>query len=163
MRDAEALGYAGRYQRLAPVVEATHDLAAMSAITLGSSLRTLSPSQRREFFATFRELSVSTYASRFDGYSGETFAVLGQSESSRPDRVTVDSRLTKANGDEVRFQYQMRRRQDRWRIINVVVDGVSDLATKRAEYRSIMKQEGFAPLISKIEDQIERARTKSKN
>ena len=38
--------------------------------------------------------------------------------------------------------------------VNVTVDGVSDLATKRAEYVTLVKNEGYAALITKMENQI---------
>jgi phospholipid transport system substrate-binding protein len=56
----------------------------------------------------------------------------------------------------VRFDYLLHRSEGRWTILNIVADGVSDLATKRAEYRSVLKARGLDGLIRKLRDQIAR-------
>ena len=43
---------------------------------------------------------------------------------------------------------------NQWRIVNIIVNGVSDLALKRAEYNSLLEREGFQALIAKLEEQI---------
>ena len=68
----------------------------------------------------------------------------------------METILTKSNGEKVQFNYLLRQNKNDWQIINIIVDGVSDLAVRRAEYTSILKSDGFSPLIAKIEDQIGR-------
>jgi phospholipid transport system substrate-binding protein len=70
--------------------------------------------------------------------------------------MLVETILTKSNGEKVQFNYLLRQNKNDWRIINIIVDGVSDLAVRRAEYASILKSDGFSPLMAKIEDQIGR-------
>ena len=45
-----------------------------------------------------------------------------------------------------------------WRIINIVADGVSDLALKRAEYQRILSTGSIDTLITELEAQTERLR-----
>ncbi|MBL8528930.1 MAG: ABC transporter substrate-binding protein, partial [Burkholderiales bacterium] len=40
------------------------------------------------------------------------------------------------------------------RIVNIVADGISDLALKRAQYTSIMEREGFDSLLAKLSQKI---------
>jgi len=42
----------------------------------------------------------------------------------------------------------------RWRIANILFDGVSDLAIKRGEYRAILQRDGFQALIDMIREKI---------
>jgi phospholipid transport system substrate-binding protein len=42
-----------------------------------------------------------------------------------------------------------------WRIINIIANGVSDLALKRSEYTTILQREGFDALINKINEKID--------
>ena len=48
----------------------------------------------------------------------------------------------------------MKKKGDDWRIINIIANGISDLALKRSEYTSILKREGFEVLLAKISDKI---------
>lgn len=42
-----------------------------------------------------------------------------------------------------------------WRIINIIANGVSDLALKRSEYTTILQREGFDSLVAKINERID--------
>jgi phospholipid transport system substrate-binding protein len=153
MKDAKSLGYKGRYDKLAPEVQASHDLPLIARVSAGQYWDGLNEQQRALLIKTFTELSVATYASRFDEYSGEHFQMVGEQPLRRGD-VLVQSVLIKANGDKVHFDYQLRKTENTWRIINIVVDGVSDLALKRAEYTSILQDKGFDALLAKLNDKI---------
>ncbi len=70
----------------------------------------------------------------------------------------VRSQLTKSDGGTVNFDYVLHQAEGRWRIVNILFDGVSDLAIKRGEYRAIMQREGFQALIDLIKQKIELAK-----
>jgi phospholipid transport system substrate-binding protein len=55
----------------------------------------------------------------------------------------------------VKFDYQMKKKDEGWQIINIIADGVSDLALKRSEYTSILSRDGFDVLIAKITEKID--------
>lgn len=154
MKRAQELGYTGRLQVLSQAVEDSHDLDTLARIVVGSHWKSLSSDQRRQFVEVFRTLSVATYAHRFDGYSGERFELLSEQRTERGDAL-VRTRLIEGDGGEVRLDYLLRQDDGRWRIVNVIADGVSDLALKRAEYRSILRREGFEALIAKLQNKIE--------
>ncbi len=153
MKRADELGYQGRYRQLAPVVVQSYDVPFLARVSVGKYWKTLNKEQKRALVAEFHRLSVSTYANRLDGYSGETFAVVSQKDLPRGGRL-VESLFTKSDGEQLHFNYVLRQRRGRWRIVNVIIDGVSDLALKRAEYTSLMEQEGFSGLIGRIQKQI---------
>ena len=49
----------------------------------------------------------------------------------------------------------LKEKDNSWRIINIIANGVSDLALKRSEYTTILQREGFDSLITKINDRID--------
>ena len=75
MRHADELGYEGRYRQLAPVLEASYDFPFMTRIAIGTSWRDMTAEQRDDLVALFTEMSIASYAARFDGYGGEAFEV----------------------------------------------------------------------------------------
>jgi phospholipid transport system substrate-binding protein len=155
MKDAGKLGYAGRYRRLAPAVEQSHDLQSIAAFAAGRYWQQLSDAQKSLLVATFSEWSISTYAHQFDAYSGsgESFKTLSVEQTPRGEAL-VRSALVKPGGETIRFDYLLRRRDGGWRIVNIVVDGVSDLAIRRSEFAGILRTEGFDALIKKLKDKI---------
>jgi phospholipid transport system substrate-binding protein len=69
-------------------------------------------------------------------------------------RILVQTQLIKSDGGQVQLDYVLHRVGSPWRIINVVADGASDLALKRADYTSFLKSNGFDPLLIKLNEKI---------
>lgn len=153
MKNAKALGYEGRQKALTPVVAETHDFEAISKLAIGPARwKALNEQEKAELVKKLAEYSVATYAAQFDNYAGEEFKF--ESEETKGKFVTVRYNLT-APGEPVhKFEYVMNRVGEQWRIINIVVDGISDLALKRAQYEHIIESEGFGKLLQKLSEKI---------
>ena len=154
MRDSDTLGFSGRRARLDPVVRQHFDLGFISRVVTGRFWKSMDESQQSQMLDTFSELTVVTYASRFDGYSGQAFKTV-ETRPLKKERVLVRSLLVSPDGDVVQLDYVLHRPHDEWRIINVIADGVSDLSIKRADYSSVIKQSGFAGLLVRLNEQID--------
>ncbi|MGQ0658017.1 MAG: ABC transporter substrate-binding protein [Chromatiales bacterium] len=156
MKRSAELGYTGRYQTLDPVISQSFDFPGIARVVVGRHWSELSPEEQNTFVETFSRLSIATYASRFDNFSGESFHhVLEENQSGN--NVIVKTELLKPDGSAVKLDYVLRQSKDnRWRILNVIADGISDLSLKRADYTSIIKNEGYAALIAKLNDRIVR-------
>jgi phospholipid transport system substrate-binding protein len=153
MKDGPQIGYKGRYDWLEPVIRASFDLPFISKTVLGRYWETLNQDQRSKFIETFSELSIATYAGNFDSYSGERFKTISEKEVSGG-RILVQTRLIKSDGGEIPLEYIFHRVDHEWRIINVIAEGVSDLALKRAEYAVFLKVKGFDALLTKLNEKI---------
>ncbi|MDX8410795.1 MAG: ABC transporter substrate-binding protein [Mariprofundaceae bacterium] len=153
MKHASELGYAGRFAQLEPAILESHQLAVIARITTGRHWRKLNTEQQSEFVSAFTKLSISTYAHNFDSYAGETFSTLSEITLPRGDTL-VRTKLTKSDGGEVQFDYVLRHKEGHWKIINIMVDGVSDLALKRAEYGNILNKNGLNALIQMLHEKI---------
>ncbi len=137
MKQAEMLGIEGRYRVLEPRVEETLDLQRMIRVAAGSQWTKASPEERARLFDAFARLTVATYASRFSGYSGESFETLAERPGPR-DTMLVDTRIVRSDGPPVALTYVLRKTGDRWRVIDILLNStVSELAMRRSEYRSL--------------------------
>ena len=66
-----------------------------------------------------------------------------------------------ANGiDSTRFNYILRQFDGKWKIVNIIVKGVSDLALKRAEFTSVIENEGLEKLLERITNNTDEIRLK---
>ena len=153
MKEGNQIGYQGRYDRLAPVITASFDMPFVAQIVLGRFWETFDGQQKSKFVETFGRLSIATYAANFDSYSGERFKVISEKEVSGG-RVLVHTQIIKSDGGQVQLDYLLHRVDSQWRIINVVADGVSDLALKRADYTSFLKTNGIDSLLIKLNEKI---------
>ena len=154
MQNADELGYAGRYEKLQPVMTQLYDFGLMSRIAVGFYWKKLAPEQQKQLTEAFSRMSIATYAARFNGYSGETFEIVSAEKSVR-DTMLVKTRLIKSDGSPVALNYLTRPSGEDWRIIDVFLDArFSELARLRADYTAVIKRQGFDSLLSTIEAKI---------
>lgn len=152
MTRAAALGYPGRYSLLDPVLTESFDFPTIARLVTGRHWKTLDDAQKGGFTTTFSRLSVATYASNFDGFSGEHFETVGTEE--RSGNVIVKTVLVKSDDETIPIDYLLHKRDDMWRIVNVIAEGVSDLSLKRADYAAILKSKGFETLVDILNGKI---------
>ena len=150
MQQGQKIGYSGRLALLTPVITQSHDMGTIIRTVLGTHWSNLDPEQQRAITKTFQKHSIATYADRFDQYDGERFEILEHRQLPR-ERILVRSQLIQADNNRINFDYVLHQVDSSWRIINIVVDGVSDLALKRAEYNAILLKDNIAALIDMLE------------
>lgn len=154
MKNGKQLGYAGRYEKLFGAVSNSHDLTKIVRIVVGKEWENLSGAQQQKLVDVFSKFSVASYAHNFKDYAGEAFVFDSEEETTRGG-VVIHTRLTIPDEKDVKFDYMLKEIGSNWRIINIIANGVSDLALKRSEYTNILQREGFDALIAKIDEKID--------
>jgi phospholipid transport system substrate-binding protein len=154
MKNADALGYPGRYERLRPMVLKTFDVPFMAEKVLGRRWGELSEQDRERWRTIFGDLLTATYAGRFVGYRGQTFETVGEEPAAR-DTVLVLTRLDDPKGDDVVINYRLRHADGEWRVVDIYLKGtVSELALRRSEYSAVLERDGFPALLEAVRGKI---------
>ncbi len=154
MKQGKELGYQGRYEKLYNPIVDSHDLTKITRIVVGREWQKLNNEQRLKLVDVFSRFSVASYAYNFKDFSGESFRYDSE-ETTKRGGIVVHTFLVIPDDKDVKFDYMLKKSGDKWRIINVIAKGVSDLALRRSEYTSILKRDGFDALIVKISEKIE--------
>ena len=158
MKDAQRLGIDGRYKQLQPILERSFDFERMIAIAAGSYWANADEAQRQRLLDAFTKLSITTYAARFNGFSGESFETLGQRQGPR-DSALVDTRLNRSDGPPVPITYVMSERDGEWRIVDVLLDkSISELAVRRSEYNQVLRTSGTEGLSVTLDEKTAQLR-----
>lgn len=152
MTDGAKLGFRGRAALLRPVVDASFDFDAIVRIVTGRYWKDANPDQRTRFVEAFKQFSTGSYARNFHELDGQKFTTLGSEPDH--DNLVVRSEFGKPGSEPVSFNYLLRENNGNWLILNVVAQGVSDLALKRADYAAVIKAEGFDALIDRIKKKV---------
>ena len=147
-----------RYKTLEPLIVATHDLPYIAEFALRRQWPQIAEADRARFVAAFQRLSVMTYAARFANVGPNTFRPIALGSAAEAGRAQVTTAIARAGQPDVSFEYLLQQGGGGWRIVNIVADGVSDLALKRAEYQRILANGTLDTLIKEIEAQTERLR-----
>ena len=160
MKEAKRLSFDERYNRLLPAVDRSFDLPLMTRIAIGPGWVQIGAALQQRLTAAFSRYTVSVYANRFDDFGGERFEVEPRPVANA-NGIVVNSRLVKPNGEQVVLNYLLR--QDAagaWKIIDVYLSGtVSELATRRSEFGSVLQRGGAEALVREIEQRTAALRT----
>jgi phospholipid transport system substrate-binding protein len=155
MKAAKGQSFDRRYAELAPAVTRTFNLPLMTRIAVGLAWTQIPPAQQQQLDAAFARYTVSTYASRFDGWSGERFEV-DPTPVANPSGTIVDTALVKADGERIQLNYLMRQDEGgAWRAIDVFLSGtISELATRRSEFVAVLQSRGADGLVHLLDERI---------
>ncbi|WP_456447220.1 MlaC/ttg2D family ABC transporter substrate-binding protein [Thiolapillus sp.] len=128
------------------------DFRIMSRGALGRYWRRATEAQKQRIAKEFQELLVRTYATTLLNYSDQKVDYLPFRGKRDDKRVTVATRVHSPGGPPVPINYRLYRTSDgRWKIYDVVVDGVSLVSNYRSSFATEVKKGGIEGLIHSLE------------
>ena len=149
MQHATTLGARGRYQKLEPIVLRMFDVPYMARLSIGPSWARLATDQKRRVAQAYGRYLTALYATRFDGYSGERFEVLGEQQIKHA--TMIKTRIVKSNGEPVSINFVMHDNDIAWQARDVYLDSaISELATRRSEFAALLRSNGIDALIASL-------------
>ena len=153
IQQAGRLSVRERDRRFTPVISAIFDLATMTRLAVGPAWKSFSAEQQAAARDAFARFIVADYASQIKDYSGESFVVDPQTiPETRGGGEIVKTRLLQPGGRTVSINYLVRGE----RVIDIYLNGtISDLATRRDEFASIIASGGADALIKRLQDRTE--------
>lgn len=156
LREGEQLGFKGRAEKLRPVLLQSYDLEAMGRIAVGRAWDQATPEQRAALNEAFKRFTVDNYASRFKGGPNTPkFELLGERNGTQG--TIVSTQIVRADKPPVKIEYVMRQRGNSFRVIDVFLDSaISEVATRRSEFTSILARSGFDGLVDSLRAGSER-------
>ena len=136
------------------------DVKAISRFVLGRYWRRTTEAEREEFTDLFEDLIVATYSRKFSDYSGQTLKVEAIREENDK-MAAVASRILRRTGESIRIDWRLLRRRESWRIVDVVVEGMSMVLSQRSEYAAVIKNDGgrIQGLLAKLREKTARVRS----
>jgi phospholipid transport system substrate-binding protein len=153
IQQAGRLSVRERDRRFTPAISSAFDLGTMTRLAVGSAWTSFSGAQQAAIRDGFARFLIADYASQVSDYSGESFVVEPQtSAESRGGGEIVKTKLLQPGGRTVTINYLVRG----GRVIDVYLNGtVSDLATRRDEFASIIASGGADALIKRLHDRTQ--------
>ena len=85
-----------------------------------------------------------------DAYSGERVLFLGDAIDG--ELAVVKTRIVTKQGTEIPVDYRMLQRDDRWRVYDVHIEGVSLVASYRSQFDRILRTASFQQLVNQVKE-----------
>jgi len=140
-----------RVQEIEKIAYEIFDFTTMSKLVLARNWRKLSKEQKGEFVREFKRSLARTYGTRLDRYDQEQVEIYGSQVEPRDD-VSIKTRMVGGQYDGAELSYRLRKREDRWRIIDVVIEGVSLVSNYRSQFSEILNSGSIDDLLQKLRD-----------
>ncbi len=138
----ESLSDADKQKRFTKLLTQSFDMNTIGRFALGRYWRISSAEQRKEYQNLFRSMIVDVYSRRFGEYNGQNLEIRGSRFDNEKD-VTVNSFIVPQDGgQEIQVDWRVRKKNGSYKVIDVMVEGVSMALTQRSDFSSVIQRGG---------------------
>ncbi len=151
LEDPALTGGSRAQERRSAVRAATNeifDFAESARRTLGRHWDSRTEREQQEFTQLFGDLLGRAFISKLEREGGVRITYTGESVDG--DLGTVKTKITTKNGSELPVDYQVLRRENRWRVYDVLIEGVSLMQNYRAQFTKIIQTSSYEELVQKL-------------
>lgn|SRR5574340_498559 len=124
------------------------DFGRMTRLAVGKAWRTATPEQQDALVREFRGMIVRTYSNALQAYRGQTMEVEPLAMAPDATDVTVRNRYLSPGRKPVTIDYAMWKTPEGWKVYDIVVAGISLVATYRSQFEEVIRQSGIDGLIA---------------
>ena len=142
-----------RRRQVREIADGLFDFEEMARRALGVHWRERTPVERQHFVGLFAALFESTYFSKIDAYGGGGGVRYG-AETLDGDDATVRTTIVTSKGSEIPADYRLLRRDGRWRVWDVAIEGVSLVSNYRGQFNDIIRTASYPALVRRMEAKI---------
>lgn len=153
-RSGEAPSLRQRRGEILTIVDDYFNFEEMAKRALGRPWKEQPENKRKEFVALFRQLLFNTYISRVESYTGTNEQISYDSEKIDGDYAIVKTRVVTSDRQAYQIDYRLRQEADKWKVYDVIVEGVSFVENYRSQFASILTSESFDSLLKKLRDKV---------
>jgi phospholipid transport system substrate-binding protein len=138
-------------RRVEEIVYARVDFDTLSRLVLGRYWNELHEAQRSEFQREFKENLSATYGRNVESYKNERVTIIDDRQEARGD-WTVRTRIVRNGPNDISVDYRLRQTGGTWRIIDVIIEGVSLVSNYRSQFQEIMTNGGAERLLKLLKE-----------
>lgn len=131
----------------------------MSGFVLGKYNRSTPKEKLEKFKAVYGDFLIQSYVPKFKQYTGQEFKVVGARKGPGGNDYFVDTEINNGKDPTIKVVYRTIEKDGAQKIVDIVVEGVSLITTQRSEFGSVISNEGFDSLISRIETRLKKLKS----
>lgn len=135
------------------------DLDFIGQFVLGRNWKTANAQQRDQFITTYRDLNILNWSKRFNEFKGKNFVFKGTTPSTSKGQIFVNSVVPMEQGEPAKVLWRVREKDGTYKIVDIVIEGVSIAQASRSEYTAFIKNNpgGLDALISDLKAKLKKA------
>jgi len=137
-------------------VDEVFDFREAAILALGREWSARTALEQNEFVALFADLLERSFVWRVAGKAalGGGVKVHYVGETMDGDVATVDTAVAARDGSDLKLEYRMVRRADRWVVRDVVMDGVSTMENYHAQFQRVVRDSSWRDLLGQLRAKV---------
>jgi len=144
-----------RQDEILNVVSQYFNFEEMARRALGHPWKDQPPEKRQEFAQLFKRLLYTTYISRIEHYTGSDEQIFYDYERVQGEYALVKTHILYQGNSNVSIDYRLHLEGEEWKVYDVVVEGMSFVENYRGQFASILANESFDSLLSRLRQKVE--------
>ena len=136
----ESMSVEAKKAEFSQLLNDSFDMSTIGRFSLGTYWKSATPAQQQEYQKLFKNMIVKVYSKRFSDYKGQKFDV----RSARPEGKdsVVTSFIVPTDGPQVQVDWRVRNKGGSYKVVDIIVEGVSMSQTQRADFASVIQRGG---------------------
>ncbi len=128
-------------QEIETIISPVVDFPYIAKSVMGKYYRRASEAERERFVEVFKTTLLRTYAKSIAGFELKNYRIQTPSgESPEPAKQVVSVNVSSGNGEMYTLVYYMLKQEQRWTLVNVMVDGINLRITFRNQFADLFQQ-----------------------
>lgn len=130
------------------------DMNRIAKYVLRNHWSEINSEDQKKFKSIFRLFIVENFKRQLVKYSNAEIRII-RSVEHKPEGVSVITRVRVPSKSPLNMNWRLFRENDRLKIFDVSVQGISKLSATRSEYKSVLEKQGFNYLLTQICSKLE--------
>lgn len=145
---------AQKKQEFRKLLDAHFDLDTIGRFALGSNWNRATKQEQAEYMRLFKQMVVNVYSDRFGEYKGQKFEARTFRPIGNNDTLVSSYLVPTDGGQEVQVDWRVRHSNGRYKVVDVMVAGVSMSVTQRSDFNSVIQRGGgqISALITELKN-----------
>ena len=149
-------------ERFYKLLNGSLDMEFIGQFVLGRNWKVATPAQKKDFINVYRDLNITTWSKRFHEFEGKNFVFKGTTPSSSKGQIFVDTVVPMDQGEPAKVLWRVREKDGAYKIVDIVIEGVSLAQASRSEYTAFIKNNpgGIDALIKDLNVKLKQQQAK---
>jgi len=156
LRNPDLKGEPGRkvkQEKIRSISEELFDFTELSKRSLGANWNRLNPGQQEEFTKLFKSLLETVYADKITSYTDER--IIFKEEITLSEKTVEVPTVIVTKTSEIPINYRLLQEKGRWKVYDVVIEGVSLVNNYRTQFREILSNKTPEALLDILRKKVD--------
>lgn len=147
----QSLSTEQKRKRVEDIAIGSMDFETLSKLVLARNWSRFDETQRAEFLTLFKNHLALTYGRNVESYKNEKVQITGTRAENGGD-VTVKTKIVRGGSNDILVDYRLRQKDGIWKIIDVVIEGVSLVSNFRSQFQDVVSNGGPERLLALLRE-----------